>query len=97
MGVLKTWWRATVSSTTPREEPKWPPVFETDSRISHLSSFESCFSSGMVRVEMVEVKSRDLILEAVRGRGWYFAERSWEGEDSDWVTLSRRGLLAGPE
>tara|TARA_B110000971_G_C19717764_1_gene367174 strand:- start:465 stop:620 length:156 start_codon:yes stop_codon:yes gene_type:complete len=51
----------------------------------------------MVRVEMVEVKSRDLILEAVRGRGWYFAERSWEGEDSDWVTLSRRGLLAGPE
>ena len=28
-GVLKMWWRATVSSTTPKLEPRWPPVFAT--------------------------------------------------------------------
>lgn len=41
-GMLKTWWRATVSSMTPREEERCPPVRETFSRTSHRSSWASC-------------------------------------------------------
>lgn len=44
-GVLKTWCRATVSSTTPRLDPKWPPVLETVKMVSDRTSSESCFSS----------------------------------------------------
>src|SRR5579872_1046805 len=54
-GELKTRWRAIVSSTAPRFEPRWPPVFETDStrnwrissaRRSHSSSERAFRSLG---------------------------------------------------
>ena len=37
--------KATVSSTTPNPAPRWPPVSETASIISWLTSFARIFSS----------------------------------------------------
>jgi hypothetical protein len=44
--------RLTVSSTTPRLEPRCPPVLETALIVSHRSSCESCFSSLIVNCFM---------------------------------------------
>lgn len=44
-GVSKTWCKATVKSTTPKLELKWPPVFATEYTISALSSAANCSRS----------------------------------------------------
>jgi hypothetical protein len=43
-GALKTWWRATVSSTTPRLDPRCPPVLETEKIVSDRNSSASWFN-----------------------------------------------------
>ena len=45
VGVSKTWWRATVSSVTPRLAPKWPPTWDTTSICRSLASLASSWSS----------------------------------------------------
>lgn len=47
-GVLKTWCRATVNSTTPKLELRCPPELETVCTMSALSSAASCSRSWQI-------------------------------------------------
>ena len=64
-GASKMAWSATVSSTTPRPAPRWPPVTETASITSARSSSATCRSS-----------SRDKCLEVAGRWRWYRAGAS---------------------
>ena len=55
-GVSKTWWSATVNSTTPKPAPRWPPVFETASIISLLTSSDRTFNSSLLSFFISEGK-----------------------------------------
>src|SRR5690606_25257325 len=56
-GVLKTWCSATVSSTVPRFELRWPPVGETFSSTQLRTSSASCLSCSRSRWRSAEGSS----------------------------------------
>src|SRR3990172_10850083 len=49
VGLSRSRWRATVSSTTPSELPRWPPVLATVSMIAVRISAQSWTSSTSLR------------------------------------------------
>lgn len=74
-GVLNTWWRATVSSTTPKLELRCPPVFDTLCTISALSSAASCsrsWNTKWTKPKTIHKKHRRKLLNLVG---------NWEGRN----------------
>ncbi len=71
-GESNTRWRARVSSTTPRFEPRWPPVVVTVSTMNVLISSASCrqlLGAQAAKVAgAVDLVEKHVVMMSSRGR-----------------------------